>query len=241
MTLRSSSRSYLRILQRSPLFRALDETLLQGMVQHFQQESWQPGGTWPMGHELKRFFVVAEGLLELTCTHPQTGRTATLFLLQPGDGFNVLTLFDGMRNNLTPVALTAVELLSVPMPIVRDWIETHVDFNRACSLSLSRELRTVQDFATDLVFHDTTTRLGKLILQHVIPTTQDVDDARRTALTVNNLSQEAIARMIGSSRVVVNRNLNQLKERGYISTRRGQLRVHDLKGLRTYCRALGCE
>jgi CRP/FNR family transcriptional regulator len=229
------------ILQQSPLFGALDKTLLQRMLQQFQPERWHPGCTWPIGHELKRFFVVTEGLLELTRTHPQTGRTATLFLLQPGDGFDVVALFDGIRNEITPVALTAVELLSAPIPMVRNWVETHVDFHRACSLYLSRELRALQEFATDLVFHDTATRLGKLILQYVVSTTQDVDDARLTALTVNDLSPEAMARMIGSSRVVVNRTLNQLKERGYISTRRGQLHVHDLKGLRAFCRALESE
>jgi CRP-like cAMP-binding protein len=211
------------------------------MLQHFQPESWHPGGAWPMRREVKRFFVVTEGRLELTRTHPQTGRTATFFLLQPGDGFDVVTLFDGMRNHLTPVALTEVELLSAPVSIVQTWLEAHVEFHRACSLCLSRELRALQDFASDLIFHDTAMRLGKLILQHVIATTQDVNDKRLTVLSVNDLSQEAMARMIGSSRVVVNRTLNQLKERGYISTQRGRLLVHDLKGLRTYCSASGAE
>lgn len=241
MTLLSSSGHDLKMLQRSPLFGALDETSLQRMLQQFQPESWHPGETWPTGHELQRFCVVTKGQLELTYTHPQTGRTATLFVLQPGDGFDVVTLFDGMRNDLAPVALTTVELLSVPIPAVRNWIETHPNFNRALSLYLSKELRALQEFATDLVFHNTTTRLCKLILQHVTPTTQEVDDTLIAALTINDLSQEAMARMIGSSRVVVNRALNQLKGRGYISTRRGHLRVHDLNGLRTYCQALESE
>lgn len=242
MTRRSSSSgNYLQILQQSPLFGVIDETSLQHMVQQFQPESWNPGETWQTGRARQRFCLVTEGRLELTCTHPQTGRSATLSLLQPGDGFDVLNLFDGRRHDLAPVALTAVELLSIPAPVMQHWIEIYPHFNRAFCLYLSGELRTLQEFVTDLVFHDTTTRLGKLILRYAIPTTQVTDATPSAPLTINDLSQEAMARMIGSTRVVVNRDLNRLKKRGYISTQRGQLHVHDLEGLRTYCQGLEAE
>jgi hypothetical protein len=57
---------------------------------------------------------------------------------------------------------------------------------------------------------------------------------------VNTLSDEAMARMIGSVRVVVNRHLQDFIKMDMISTTRGELVVRDLEKLREYCgKALG--
>jgi hypothetical protein len=52
---------------------------------------------------------------------------------------------------------------------------------------------------------------------------------------INTLSDEAMARMIGSVRVVVNRHIQDFIKMGLISTTRGELVVRDLEKLREYC------
>ena len=51
-------------------------------------------------------------------------------------------------------------------------------------------------------------------------------------------TNEAMARMIGSVRVIVNRHLQDFMKMGLISTSRGELVVRDLEKLRMYCERL---
>ncbi|NOX76349.1 MAG: winged helix-turn-helix domain-containing protein [Gammaproteobacteria bacterium] len=64
--------------------------------------------------------------------------------------------------------------------------------------------------ASDLALHNTETRLARLI---------------------NDLSHESLAEMIGSVRVVVNRQLQHWKQEGIVDAHRGHLEVEALQEL----------
>lgn len=223
------------VLEKSILFSDLDEPTLEAMLSIYRRETWDKGAHLPPKLASELFAVIISGRMELTRTNPETGRQITLFTLTPGDAFDVITLLDGREHDIQPIALEPLELITAPLGKIRQWIETHPAFNRAFLPYLGEKIRELENLSADLALYETVTRLAKLILRQATPDfpLAGGDDPRPPL--INTLSDEAMARMIGSVRVIVNRHLQDFIRMGLISTSRGQLVVHDLEKLREYC------
>ena len=87
-------------------------------------------------------------------------------------------------------------------------------------------MRSLANLAGDLALHDTETRLARLILRHA----QQKESGQPLRL-IHNLSHESLAEMIGSVRVVVNRQLQHWQREGVVVTRRGELIIKELETL----------
>lgn len=223
----SEYESCLALLGRSPLFAKLEPDLVADLLGAFRRETWErktSGMTWR--HALDRLYLILSGRLEVARSNPETGRDVTLFLLGPGDAFDVVTLLDGRPHEVVTLALDDLEVLSAPLGLVHQWIERHPDFNRTLLPYLGAQMRALSELATDLALHDTTTRLARLILRHA-----DLDHPHRSLRLINDLSHEHLAGLIGSVRAVVNRQIQHLKQDGVISASRGKLAIRDLNAL----------
>ncbi|GMT46590.1 MAG: Crp/Fnr family transcriptional regulator [bacterium] len=217
----------MKALKESALFGNLAKPVIQDMLLSFRMETWQKGATIMEPEEtVRRFYVLISGRVKVTRTNPETGREFILFLLGSGDGFDVVSLLDGRKHNITVVAMDDLEVLSSPIDTIHDWIERHPEFNKAFLPYLGQQLRQISDLASDLALHDTETRLTKLFLQH---TTQSNPHPRLKLIC--DFSHEELASMIGSVRTVVNRHLQELKKEGIITARRGHLEVNELHAL----------
>jgi CRP/FNR family transcriptional regulator, cyclic AMP receptor protein len=225
----------LRVLRNSSLFSGLADADLRVMLEMYGREVWPKGAQLPSGQSSRHFNLIISGRVELTRINPETGRQVTLFTLGPGDGFDVITLLDQNEHEIHPVALDDLELLSAPIEKVRLWVRTHPAFNQALLPYLGGKIRELEALSGDLALFDTMHRLAQLILHQATPN-PSLDEAGRTLPPlINTLSDEAMARMIGSVRVVVNRHLQDFAARGLITKKRGHLVVRDLEKLRAYC------
>ena len=223
------------VLEKSILFSDLDEPTLQAMLIIYRRETWAHGAYLPPKLAGELFTVIISGRIEMTRTNPDSGRQVTLFTLGAGDAFDVITLLDGREHDIQPVALEPLELITAPIVKVRQWIEINPIFNRAFLPYLGERIRDLEDLSADLALYETVKRLALLILQQATP--DPLLDAEGLCLPplINTLSDEAMARMIGSVRVIVNRHIQDFIKMGLISTSRGQLVVRDLEKLREYC------
>ncbi len=214
------------LLHQSPLFAGLDDTVLDEMLSHFRRETWKQGRQVTGLESGQRFHIILSGRLKMAQVNPDTGRMVTLFLLQPGDGFDVICLLDGQPDPLIFEARDDLLMLSTPMQEARRWIEQHPDFNRSFLPYLGQQMRTLANLAGDLALHDTETRLARLILRHIHHEQPD-----QPLRLIHNLSHESLAEMIGSVRVVVNRQLQHWQREGVVVTRRGELIIKELETL----------
>ncbi|GBD97625.1 MAG TPA: Crp/Fnr family transcriptional regulator [Nitrospirae bacterium] len=217
----------LKALKQSELFGGLKETVIQDMLLMFRRQTWlrksivmQPEQT------VKEFFVIISGRVKVTRVNPDTGKEFILFLLGPGDGFDVISLLNSKEHNVSFVAMDDLETLSAPFTTVHDWIERHPEFNKAFLPYLGKQIRLISNLAFDLALYDTSTRLMKLFLQHTVQS-----NPRPRLNLINDLSNEELACMIGSVRVVVSRHVQELKKEGIITARRGHLEVKELHTL----------
>lgn len=217
----------MRILQRSGLFQDLDGKLVLEILGEMDRESWLHNRTIPAQEVSGRVHIITSGRLQIAQVNPDTGRMVTLFLLAPGDAFDMLQLLTGEPCDGIMLARDDLDLLTMPMDKMRKLISTHPEINRSFLPYLGKQMRSLADLAGDLALHDTETRLAHLIMRHI-----DTKDKSHGYLRlINDLSHEVLAEMIGSVRAVVNRQLQHWRKQGIIDLDHGHIHIKQLETL----------
>lgn len=217
----------LEVLKQSELFGQLNESILKEMLASFQRETWKKRSiVMEPEQTVLKFYVIMSGRVKVTRSNPVTGREFTLSLLGPGDGFDVVSLLDSRQHSVSFETLDDFEALCAPINTVHYWIEDHPEFNRAFFPYLGKQVRKYSNLACDLALQNTGIRLAKLFLQNT-----DIVNPHQRLHLISDLSNEEIANMIGSVRVVVNRYMQNFKKDNIITAQRGRLAVKDLHAL----------
>ena len=175
---------------------------------------------------LKYFYIIISGKIKVFQYNPQNNKEQTIYLLSSSDMFDVLTVLDGTYHEVMTMALETSEVLELPITKVREWIETNPAFNKAFFPYMAKQMRQIEELATDLSLYDTSTRLMKLLLKDTLS-----NETSYKSKLLNKLSHEDIASLIGSVRHVVNRHLQQLKKDGIINIERKKIAVKNIKKL----------
>ncbi len=216
-------------LERSPVFSGVPRTLLKEMAQTLVRETW-PGNcdVQAVPDNVSRFRLIVRGRVKICRSDSQNGREVTLWLLGPGDVFDIIALLDDELHVISAWTLDEVETLSAPVSAFRDWLDRSPHLRSAMCRYIARQLCELAELATDLALHDTLSRLARLLVRHF-----DESKGNRTAGTnlIRDLPQEELASLVGSVRVVISRLLAQLKKQAIVEIRHGALRVLDLKRL----------
>ncbi len=220
------------VLQHSTLFGKLEEKTLKDMIDECTPIRWKKTDTLDPEIGEKYLFIIITGRLKVTHIDPNTGRSLALFLKGEGDIFDIFTLLDGKEHIIFPVVMDHMSVLQLPLKRAREWVAEHPEFNASFLPYLGEKMRALESFGTSLVFHDTNTRLAKLILDHTHP---EKDDEHHPVKLINNLSHESLAELIGSVRSVVSTQMHKLKEEGVIMNKRGHLAVSNLEKLIHKC------
>ncbi len=214
-------------LRQGPLLAGLSPELVRELLPQLEYRHWPRRRIVMTPREtVEEFCLLIQGRVKITRQNPVTGRELTLFLLGPGDGFNVVSLLDGRPHEVTAETLDDVEALCGPVKLWQSWLDQHPSLLRAVRRYVDRQLRQLSELASDLALHDTMTRLAHLILRNFEDSRQD---PRRDLL--RGLSHEELAHLIGTVRVVVNRLLREMREEGIVDCEGGELHVRNLQKL----------
>jgi len=217
----------LEVLSQSPLFSALEGGVLEDMLEIFQHQTRLKGEAAMSPQQTSdHFYLIISGRAKVSVYNPDSGREHILFLIGPGDGFDLISLLDGQWHEAAATALDDMEVLCTTVQRAREWIEQHPQFNRAFLPYLGKQMHALASQATDLSLHDTEARLSRLVLRNVV-----ANQSTNEVQLINDLSQETLASMIGSVRVVVTRHLQKWKQQKIISGKRGHWSILDLQAL----------
>ncbi len=218
---------WLDILAQGPLFADVPRDILARLLGELQECHWQRRQVvMTPAESVRTFCVLLAGRIKITRQNRQTGRELTLFLLGPGDGFNVISLLDSRPHEVTAETLDPVHALCGPVELWQNWMERYPEVLRAIRCYVDRLMRQLSELASDLALHDTMTRLAHLILRNF---EEEQQNPRRDLL--RGLSHEELAHLIGTVRVVVNRLLRELREEGVVDCEGGELHVRNLQKL----------
>lgn len=170
---------------------------------------------------LKKFFVVLNGRIKVSQISLESGKEQTLQILAQGSMYDVVTLLDGKEHESILTALDDVQIMVLPIDIVRLWMSNNSNFNKLLFPYIAKQIRDMEELITDLSFYNTSERLLKLIIKNIDP-----NNPSRLKL-IHDLPHEEIASLIGTVRKVVNRHIQELKKDGIIAVERKNIRLKD--------------
>ena len=170
---------------------------------------------------LKKFFVVLNGRIKVSQISLESGKEQTFQILAQGSMYDVVTLLDGKEHESILTALDSVQIMVLPIDIVRLWMNNNSNFNKLLFPYIAKQIRDMEELITDLSFYSTSERLLKLIIKNIDP-----NNPNRLRL-IHDLPHEEIASLIGTVRKVVNRHIQELKKDGVIDVERKNIRLKD--------------
>ncbi|MGB7842902.1 MAG: Crp/Fnr family transcriptional regulator [Salinimicrobium sp.] len=169
-----------------------------------------------------RFHFVLSGRIKMYRMDPHSGRELTLCLLQKDDVFDVIRLLDGTVHEVFFETLDEVHLISLPLPYMLQLLDEIPEIYRNLLPYLAQQMKYLEDYAFNLTLIDVSKRLARLLLSNVNPETNRLE-------IINDISNEEIAGLIGSTRAVVNRHLQEFKAEGILSIGRNKLEIESLQ------------
>lgn len=222
------------LVKQAKLFAQLPAEILEKIQLDFQVIEWRKGEYINSNILAKQFFVLLDGQVEFKQVNAQNAREATLDMYYAGDSFDIMVLLDGQPHDVIISPFNTVRLLSVPIDIMRHWIWTYPEVNNQFLPYLAKKMREKEEQATNLALHDITTRLSRVILKNInkVKTYTGDKESEHCQHLVNGLNDETLARMVGSVRQVVNKQLSHWKAQGILDKKRNQLIIKDLEALK---------
>ncbi|WP_431160768.1 Crp/Fnr family transcriptional regulator [Flagellimonas beolgyonensis] len=215
---------YLEALKGSRFFTHVQVDDLKPLLAGATVEQWKPRTFHNSREVTSSFHFIVSGRLKVFQMHPITGREHTIFLLSGGDVFDVLYLMDGESHDIYWESIDGIELLSFPLEGLRRWLLATPMAQMAAFNYLAHRMRLLEETATDIALHGTLVRLSNLLLKNINGQSHKLE-------LINNLPNEEIAGLIGTTRAVVNRHIQELKRCGAISVKRKQIDIKNLEVL----------
>jgi CRP/FNR family cyclic AMP-dependent transcriptional regulator len=172
------------------------------------------------GDESQSAYFVLSGKMEVFRL-ALSGREQVLALLSAGQGFNTAPFFLEEKHNPASVrALEQASVMAIPANQFLSLLHEMPDFNRIVMRDYSERLKQLTNKVEDLGLYSVRARLVRFLL----------DQAEQKEIP-SRLTQEEIARHIGTVRDVVGRSLRNLEQEGLIQIQRQRIRLLDRPGL----------
>ncbi len=170
---------------------------------------------------MENFYVVLKGEIKNYQINLDNGKEQTLFIYRSGDMFDTLILLDGEPHDVMYEVIESCELLEFPVSIIRELLSEYPEFNKKFFPYIAKQMKHMEELATDLSLYSTSERLIKLIIQ-------DFDPKNIFRFNIlKGLSHTEVANLIGTVRHVVERHLHALKKDNLICTKKREIQILD--------------
>jgi len=220
------------IIAQCALFQDLPDEALANMFYHFQSSTWNAGCMVGPYWQDTSFYLILDGRVKIEYIDQTTGKNLTLFIYGEADVFDIEPFMGKHTNDTVAIALDELTVLSIPSETVKCWINCYPKFNTNFLLYTSKKMRDLEAKAVSLATTNSSTRLARLILKHT--NTQQLKNGFHSVKLIHDFTNDALAKMIGSSRQVVNKHLQILRKGGILCPQSKDLVVTDLAKLRRY-------
>ena len=172
------------------------------------------------GEPADELYVVLDGRLAIA-TRSIDGRESMVALMEDGDLFGEMSLFDGRGRSTDARALERSELIAIPFGPLKEALEAHPHALWRVVELLAGRLRTTDEALADSVFLDVPGRTAKRLLELA----GEADDFQLP------LTQEELAGLVGASRERVNKALAQFLRLGWIEQQDRRYKIVDREQL----------
>jgi CRP-like cAMP-binding protein len=213
------------LLGRVVLFAELTEDELAAIADAAEQRQVSRGDVlFAEGDEPTELFVVASGRIAIA-NKSVDGRESVVALMERGDVFGEMGLFEGLGRSAEARALEQSEVVAIGYAPIQAIYESRPALLWSVVSLLAGRIRSMDGALADSVFLDVTGRTAKRLLELA-------GDADEFVLPV---TQEELAAMVGASRERVNKAISAFVRLGWIeqSERRYRITNRDQLSLRS--------
>jgi CRP-like cAMP-binding protein len=208
------------LLSRSPFFAGLDAQAVEVVAALSEHRELRRNDVlFRQGESASELFVVESGRVAIA-NRSEDGRESLVALMEPGDLFGEMGLFDGIRS-ADARALELSTVVAVPYGAVRQALERQPDALWSVVELLAGRLRAVDEALADTVFLDVPGRTAKRLLELA-------GEGDQFQLPV---TQEELAGMVGASRERVNKAISQFVRLGWLEQQDRVYRIRDREQL----------
>jgi CRP-like cAMP-binding protein len=203
------------LLRQIELFEGLDDDTLDGLIgQAHQRELVRNDIIFEEGADADALYVVERGRIAIS-NKSFDGRESMVALMERGDLFGEMSLFDGLGRSAEARALEPSSIIVIPyQPLVQLW-EAHPELLWRVIAMLTRRLRAMDEALADSFFLDVTGRTAKHLLELA-------GDSDRFEIPI---TQEELAGLVGASRERVNKAISSFIRLGWIEQLDGEYRI----------------
>lgn len=207
-------------------FQHLDEQVQQEINHFTKLVYFKKGETLFSNGELTRYFyVVQKGKIKNYQLNLDNGKEQTIFIFRAGDMFDTITLLDGEVHDVMYEAMEESAVFEMPIEDVRSLIERNAEFNKKFFPYLAKQMRHMEELATDMSIYGTEERFIKLLIQNLDP--KSIFKYK----LLQGLSNTEIAKLMGSVRHVIERHLKKLKNDGLLEAKSKTLQIENANRL----------
>jgi CRP-like cAMP-binding protein len=209
-------------LGRTLLFDGLEPDELDRLAGISRTLTVAPGDAlFEQGEESDGLYVIITGIVRIYLT-ADDGREATISLLEDGEVIGEIALLDGLPRSAGAAALTETQLVFIPHGPFCGLLDSSGRLARQIILTLCERLRAANAQVDQAIFHDLRHRL--MVLLHQIALIHGRVESGMAVVDLD-LTQGALARMLGASREAVNKHLRALAREGRIAVDGHKIRL----------------
>lgn len=223
-----------RLIRGLPLMARLPDADLQALAITGSRSRYKSGEyLFRQGDAGDSIHVIVGGGLRVAYTSP-SGYEATLALMGPGEACGDLALLDGRPRSADAIAIGTTTTLVITRQSFLDWVSHRPAAARALLETLSLLIRRKDEALADLAFVELSLRLAKQLLSLAETSPDDQRKAEEPGGIRLRITQAELATMLGVTRESVNKELNELARRGWLTLGRGSVTVSDSVALKSF-------
>ena len=194
------------LLRSIELFEDLDDEKLDQIIQASDARDLVRGDVvFAEGSDADALYIVRTGRIAIS-NKSFDGRESMVALMERGDLFGEMSLFDGLGRSAEARALEPSTVVAIPYAPLQVLWEDHPRLLWRVIAMLSRRLRAMDEALADSFFLDVTGRTAK----HLLELAGELDEFEIP------ITQEELAGLVGASRERVNKAISNFQRRGWI-------------------------
>lgn len=194
------------LLRSIELFEDLDDEKLDQILQASDERDLVRGDVvFAEGADADALYIVSAGRIAIS-NKSFDGRESMVALMERGDLFGEMSLFDGLGRSAEARALEPSSVIAIPYAPLQVLWEDHPRLLWRVIAMLSRRLRAMDEALADSFFLDVTGRTAK----HLLELAGEHDEFEIP------ITQEELAGLVGASRERVNKAISNFQRLGWI-------------------------
>lgn len=214
----------IQFLRRVPIFGGLNESSLERVASIMIEKSYSRKSiVFHEGDHGDSLYIIKLGRIKIAKVAID-GREKTLTILQAGDFFGEMAIFDNLPRSATAEAIDPdVRLFGLNKKDFERLIHDNPSIALRIMKDLTCRIRQINQQVEDLAFKDVHGRVSSTLFQ-LLETEEKITGRNLTRL---RMTHQDLANMVGSSRETVTRALNRLQTEGVIAISHQQIEIID--------------